>query len=99
LTLYPRVRPVGDAAVTVEFGEAIDPRLNAAVRALDHLLADRPLAGVVETVPTYRSLLVGYDPNRASFTQNGRRAAGTHVPRRFAPSPRSPANDPDRLWR
>jgi KipI family sensor histidine kinase inhibitor len=69
LTLYPRVRPVGDAAVTVEFGEAIDPRLNAAVRALDRLLVERPLAGVVETVPTYRSLLVCYDPERAAFPQ------------------------------
>jgi KipI family sensor histidine kinase inhibitor len=67
LTSYPRVRPVGDAAVTVEFGNAIDPRLNAAVRALDRLLAEDPLEGILETVPTYRSLLVRYDPGQASF--------------------------------
>jgi KipI family sensor histidine kinase inhibitor len=67
LTSYPRVRPVGDAAVTVEFGDVIDGRLNAAVRALDRLLAERPLPGMIEAVPTYRSLLVCFDPGRASF--------------------------------
>jgi KipI family sensor histidine kinase inhibitor len=67
LTRYPRVRPLGDAAVTVEFGDAIDPRLNAAVRALDRRLTNRPVPGVVETVPTYRSLLVCYDPGQVSF--------------------------------
>jgi KipI family sensor histidine kinase inhibitor len=67
LIAYPRVRPVGDAAVTVELGNAIDPRLNAAVRALDRALAENPLEGVLETVPTYRSLLVRYDPGQASF--------------------------------
>jgi antagonist of KipI len=67
LTSYPRVRPVGDAALTVEFGEAIDPRLNSRVRALDLWLAESPLPGVIETVPTYRSLLVCYDPGQASF--------------------------------
>jgi KipI family sensor histidine kinase inhibitor len=58
---------VGDAAVTVEFGETIDARANAAVRALDRRLADRPLPGVIEAVPTYRSLLVCFDPALASF--------------------------------
>ena len=67
MTDYPRVRPVGDAAVTVELGDAIDPALNAAVRALDRALAERPLAGVLEAVPNYRSLLVCYDPRRAAF--------------------------------
>jgi KipI family sensor histidine kinase inhibitor len=67
LTLYPRVRPVGDAALTVELGDAILPRLNAAVRALDRSLAEDPLSGVTEAIPTYRSLLVCYDPDRTSF--------------------------------
>ncbi|CAH1650734.1 MAG: 5-oxoprolinase subunit PxpB [Chelatococcus sp.] len=61
-TTYPRVRPCGDTALTVEFGDAVDPALNAKVLALDEALKARPLAGVVETVPTYRSLLVHLDP-------------------------------------
>lgn len=58
----PRILAAGDAAFTVEFGDAIDPALNARVHALDRSLAAEPLAGVIETVPTYRSLLVYFDP-------------------------------------
>lgn len=56
----------GDAAFTVEFGDAIDPKLLAAVNALDAALAARRAAGgcvgLIETVPTFRSLTLLYDP-------------------------------------
>ena len=64
--LPPRLLPCGDAALTVEFGEAIDPGLNARVLALDARI-NEGVAGVVETVPTYRSLLVHYDPVATDF--------------------------------
>jgi len=57
-----RVLAAGEAAVTVEFGNAIDPALNARVRALDCALAGQPFAGFRESVPSYRSLLVLFDP-------------------------------------
>ncbi|EAQ34758.1 hypothetical protein NB311A_19255 [Nitrobacter sp. Nb-311A] len=60
----PRLLPSGDAAVTVEFGRVIDELANRRVLALDRALADTPIDGVTETVPTYRSLLVHYDPVR-----------------------------------
>jgi KipI family sensor histidine kinase inhibitor len=63
----PRVLPVGERALTVEFGEAIDPNLNASVRSLDASLSSTALPGVLETVPTYRSLLVVYDPAAIAF--------------------------------
>ena len=59
---YPRFLPVGDLALSVEFGDVIDPVLNAAVIALDVALAAAELPGITETVPTYRSLLICYDP-------------------------------------
>jgi KipI family sensor histidine kinase inhibitor len=59
---YPRFLPVGDTALTVEFGDAIDPTINAAVIALDLGLAAAELPGIIETVPTYRSLLICYEP-------------------------------------
>lgn len=62
-----RILPSGDAALVVEFGDTVDPGLNAAVLALDDALAGQP--GIVETVPTYRSLLVHYDPLATSFVQ------------------------------
>ncbi len=59
---YPRILPVGETAFTVEFGDAVDAALNRQVHALDAALHARPAPGLVETVPTYRSLLVMYDP-------------------------------------
>jgi KipI family sensor histidine kinase inhibitor len=65
----PRLLASGDAALVVEFGEAIDPGLNARVLALDARATGLP--GVVETVPTYRSLLVHYDPTATDFRTLG----------------------------
>ena len=58
----PRILPCGDSAVTVEFGDAIDPDLNGLVLALDDILRRRAPAGLLEIVPTYRSLTVQFDP-------------------------------------
>ncbi len=66
---YPRVLAVGDAAVTVELGSGIDPALAARVRALDRALLREGFPGFRESVPTYRSLLVLYDPGRIRFAE------------------------------
>ncbi|MCG7393307.1 5-oxoprolinase subunit PxpB [Microvirga sp. ACRRW] len=58
----PRFLPCGDSALTVEFGSTISPDLNGKVLALDALLRDDPPAGLIETVPTYRSLTLQFDP-------------------------------------
>jgi KipI family sensor histidine kinase inhibitor len=63
----PRLLPSGDCAITVEFSRNIDDTANQRVLALDRALASEPVAGVTETVPTYRSLLVHYDPGRVDF--------------------------------
>ncbi|ABE62838.1 conserved hypothetical protein [Nitrobacter hamburgensis X14] len=69
----PRLLPSGDAAITVEFGRVIDEQANRRVLALDRALADAPIDGITETVPTYRSLLVHYDPVRIGFDELGER--------------------------
>ena len=63
----PRLLPSGDSAITVEFSRTIDDAANRRVLALDRVLAREPVAGVSETVPTYRSLLVHYDPLQIDF--------------------------------
>jgi len=63
----PRILPSGDSAITVEFSRNIDDAANQRVLALDRTLASEPVAGVTETVPTYRSLLVHYDPVQIDF--------------------------------
>jgi KipI family sensor histidine kinase inhibitor len=67
----PRLLPSGDAAITVEFSRTIDEQANRRVLALDRALAEMPIAGVTETVPTYRSLLVHYDPVQIGFDALG----------------------------
>lgn len=62
MTSYPRMAPVGDCALTVEFGDVIDPQVNAQVLAFDRAIAASNLPGITETVPTFRSLLVVYEP-------------------------------------
>ena len=63
----PRLLPSGDSAITVEFSRNIDDTANQRVLALDHAVAIEAITGVTETVPTYRSLLVHYDPVRIGF--------------------------------
>jgi KipI family sensor histidine kinase inhibitor len=63
----PRLLLSGDSAITVEFSRTIDDAANQRVLALDRTLAREPVAGVTETVPTYRSLLVHYDPLLIDF--------------------------------
>jgi KipI family sensor histidine kinase inhibitor len=58
----PRYLDAGDAALVVEFGDSVHPAINARVLMLDAALRDAALAGVEETVPTYRSLMIHYDP-------------------------------------
>ncbi|SNY91260.1 sensor histidine kinase inhibitor, KipI family [Cohaesibacter sp. ES.047] len=54
--------PCGDCGLTVEFGQGIDRKLSQQIMALRAAVEDAGLAGVIETVPTYRSLLIHYDP-------------------------------------
>ena len=67
----PRILPSGDSAITVEFSRNIDDAANQRVLALDRALANAPVSGVTETVPTYRSLLVHYDPTLIDFDKLG----------------------------
>jgi KipI family sensor histidine kinase inhibitor len=67
----PRLLPSGDSAITVEFSRTIDDAANQRVLALDHALARESVAGVTESVPTYRSLLVHYDPVQIDFDTLG----------------------------
>ncbi|MDQ0510119.1 5-oxoprolinase subunit PxpB [Ancylobacter amanitiformis] len=59
-----RFLDLGDTAFAVEFGTVIAPEINALVHRTAALLAAHPPEGMVETVPTFRSLLVHYDPRR-----------------------------------
>lgn len=65
----PTLKPLGDSALLVTFGNKMDLRLNQRVHALAALLDSAPLAGIRETVPAYATLLVHYDPLALTYAQ------------------------------
>lgn len=63
----PRYLPFGDCALLVEFGDTISPEVNRRVIALNETIAHAKILGAKETVPTYRSLLIRYDPLETTY--------------------------------
>lgn len=59
---WPRYRPAGDSALSVEFPPEIAPAVNRRVRALLAALDADPPSGLRDLIPSYRALLIGYDP-------------------------------------
>jgi len=94
---FPRILDVGDTAFSVEFGDAIDRATNARVMNLRHAiqLAHRAgaMVGLVEVIPTFRSLLVSYDPLVTS-----RRVMQTGILAMAAECSQAPAATA-RIWR
>lgn len=72
----PRIQPVADHAILVEFGEAISDPAHAAVLALDRAVAAAPPPGFREAVPAYASLLVDFDPCRTDHAEVERAIRG-----------------------
>jgi KipI family sensor histidine kinase inhibitor len=68
-----RIFANGDAALVVEFGDRIDLTLNERVLALADRIAAVGIVGIVETVPTFRSLMISFDPSRIGFGALARR--------------------------
>jgi KipI family sensor histidine kinase inhibitor len=66
---FPRILPAGDQAILVEFGTEINATLNKRVHAVAQALTARKFPGIGETISSYCSLLVYYDPFLLSFAQ------------------------------
>jgi len=66
---YPRVVSAGDSAILIELGSEIDPDINSQVFALADSIEAAEIAAVVELIPTYRSLLVSYDPILSKYDE------------------------------
>jgi inhibitor of KinA len=88
----PRYLPAGETALVVEFGDTIDSKIHDRVLALDAALQQAKWEGVSETVPTYRSLMIHFDPRRLTTEALAEALAGLDY--RSAP-PRTPRQ----LWR
>ena len=55
-------RPSGEGAVAIEFGDRVNDGAAARVAALTAMLDVAPLPGQREVVPTFRSVLIAFDP-------------------------------------
>jgi inhibitor of KinA len=53
--------PLGDSAITVDFGNIIDEEINLKVLARYQQLTNDPVEGVIEIVPAYSTLTFHYD--------------------------------------
>ncbi|GAW27611.1 MULTISPECIES: 5-oxoprolinase subunit PxpB [unclassified Carboxydocella] len=62
--MYDKARflPAGDKGVVVEFGNSISKEINKKIRSLMLAIEQAELPGIMELIPTYRSLLVLYEP-------------------------------------
>jgi KipI family sensor histidine kinase inhibitor len=63
----PLFLPAGDQALVVELGGAIDAAVNRRVHDLAQRVEAGDVAGVVDLIPAYRSLLVQYDATATSL--------------------------------
>ncbi|HBF32507.1 5-oxoprolinase subunit PxpB [Rhizobium sp.] len=59
---YPRILACGDSALSIELHDSINDTVNERVIALAQSFSSAPVSGVDDVVPTYRSVMVTYDP-------------------------------------
>lgn len=62
-----KIMPAGDEAVVAEFGDKIDDGINRKVHVLARRIDREKIRGIKELLPTYRSLMVLYDPRIISY--------------------------------
>ncbi|MCX4199165.1 allophanate hydrolase subunit 1 [Methylobacterium organophilum] len=85
----PRLLDAGEAALVVEFGSTVDPAISDRVLALDDALGADPPEGLRERVPTYRSLMLHYDPlvlDRGTLAERVRALAAGATARAASPT-------------
>lgn len=66
----------GDCGMCVEFGNEISPDINKKIRAFKIAIDKSGIEGIVETIPTYRSLLVQYKPEVIRFKELAQKFEG-----------------------
>lgn len=64
---YPRILPAGDCSIIVEFGNEISDEINARISSFFNIIRNDKIKGVLEGVPTFRSVLINYDPRIISY--------------------------------
>lgn len=68
--MYQKTRylTAGDKAIVLEFGNEISKELNLLVRKMYYCISKKNIEGIEEIVPTYRSLIIYYNPQKVNYT-------------------------------
>lgn len=61
--------PAGDSAIVMELGQKIDKEVNGSIRRIVTALKAKEDKGIVDILPTYRSVLINYDPMEYTFDE------------------------------
>lgn len=62
-----RILPLGDRSLSVEFSSEISDSVNRRIHAFNVALKNNRIDGLVETVPSYRSILIFYQPEQIRY--------------------------------
>lgn len=69
--MYDKIKylPAGDKALLMEFGNEIAKDINAKIRNVVRFLDEANLEGIEEILPTYRSIMIMYDPIKMQYDE------------------------------
>lgn len=56
-----KIFPLGDSALTIDFGNKVDEQINTEVITRHHQLKEDTIPGIIELIPAYSSLTIYYD--------------------------------------
>lgn len=61
--------PAGDRSLVMEFGNSISPEINSKIRNMVNAINKANIEYITEIIPTYRSILIIYDPLQISYIE------------------------------
>lgn len=76
-----KIMPAGDRGMVAEFGNVISIQINDQVQQLKKCLSNEQIQGVLELQPTFRSLMIYYDPLKISYEELEKECAYLEAPR------------------
>ena len=67
--MYDKIKflTAGDSAIVMEFGNTIEKEINAKIAAVVENLKKKNIDCILDILPTYRSILINYDPVKISY--------------------------------
>lgn len=72
------IRPLGDSALVIQLGDGISPSIHEKVKNLSNLLEKDPFTGLIESVPSYNSLTIYYNPVSVYMSSTDKKASSPY---------------------